>query len=74
MDCPQLTEKRLRKTRNVDFHRGKLAISEIYCKLIFSRGVYEGGGGVVSHLPGGKFYRKYHSYSPEYVCICEGEL
>ena len=45
MDCPQLTKKRLRETRNVDFHREKLAISEFYCKLIFSRGVYEGGGG-----------------------------
>ena len=29
MDCPNLIEKRLCKTRIVDFHRGKLAISDI---------------------------------------------
>ena len=28
VDCSQLIEKRLRKTRNVDFQRGKLVISE----------------------------------------------
>ena len=50
MDCPHFKAKRLRKTRIVDFHRGKLAIRGI---LLYSHIFKEVGGCLFS---GDKFY------------------
>ena len=74
VDYPQLTEKRLRKTRNVDFHRGKLAICEILLLTqIFKACVRGRGWGSPIYRVGNSTTKK-HSYFPEYVCMCEGEL
>ena len=65
VDCPRLIKKRLCKTRIVDFHRAKLAISEIL--LSYFQGI---GDSIVS---GRKFYyEKIITIFLWYVCVCGG--
>ena len=63
MDCPHLIKKRLSKTRVVDFHWAKLAISEIL--LSYFQGI---GDSIVS---GRKFYYEKNHSNFSVVCVCE---
>ena len=44
MDCQHLIEERLYKTCNVDFHRGKLAVSVLVRCVCCGKGGGGGGG------------------------------
>ena len=63
VDCPHLIKKRLSKTRVVDFHLAKLAISEIL--LSYFQGI---GDSIVS---GRKFYYEKDHSNFSVVCVCE---
>ena len=68
VDCPHLIKKRLCKTRIVDFHWAKLAISEIL--LLYFQGIWD------SIVSGRKFYyEKIIAIFLWYVyvrCVCGG--